>query len=38
VVTADQPQVVVEAIRTAVMAARGSGDALTCDARAVPGE
>jgi pimeloyl-ACP methyl ester carboxylesterase len=32
VVTANQPQVVVEAIRAAVMAARGSGDAPTCEA------
>ena len=38
VVTADQPQVVVEAIRTAVMAARGSGDVFTCEARADRGE
>ncbi|HVR72134.1 MAG TPA: alpha/beta hydrolase, partial [Vicinamibacteria bacterium] len=37
VVTADQPQVVVEAIRTAVMAARGSSDILSCDTKTLPG-
>jgi pimeloyl-ACP methyl ester carboxylesterase len=38
VVTADQPQVVVEAVRAAVMAARGSGGTLTCDPTTDQGE